>query len=124
MPKASKATATDSVVLDGYEGHFENFDGGFTVGFETYTEDADLAPLFAGLPDDRCQCAHWGYVKKGKVTFRTANGEETFMAGDAYYVGPGHTPILFADTEIVEFSPTAELQHTLEVVEKNMASAG
>ena len=54
MPKASKATATESVSVEGYEGHFENVDGGYTVGFETYTADADLAPLFKGLPDDRC----------------------------------------------------------------------
>ena len=92
MPRASKTTASDSVELDGYEGHFENLDGGYTVGFETYTADADLTPLFAGLPDDRCQCAHWGYVIKGKVTFKTADGDETFETGDAYYVGPGHTP--------------------------------
>jgi hypothetical protein len=74
LPKASKITASDSMVIDGYEGHFENFDGGYTVGFETYTADADLSPLFAGLPDDRCQCAHWGYVAKGKVPFKTAAG--------------------------------------------------
>ena len=124
MPKASKTTASDSVELEGYEGHFENFDGGYTVGFETYTADADLTPMFAGLPDDRCQCAHWGYVITGKVTFKTAAGDETFEAGDAYYVGPGHTPILFAGTEVVEFSPTTELQETIAVVEKNMESAG
>ena len=88
MPKASKDTASESMQLEGYEGHFENFDGGYTVGFETYTADADLTPLFAGLPDDRCQCAHWGYVIKGKVTFKTADGDETFETGDAYYVGP------------------------------------
>lgn len=123
MPKASKTTATDSMVLDGYEGHFENFDGGYTVGFESYTADADLTPLFAGLPDDRCQCSHWGYVMKGKVTFKTCNGEETFEAGDAYYVGPGHTPVLYAGTEVIEFSPTKELQDTLAVVEKNMEVA-
>ncbi len=124
MPKASKITASDSMELDGYEGHVENFAGGYTVGFETYTADADLTPLFAGLPDDRCQCAHWGYVIKGKLTFKTADGGETFETGDAYYVGPGHTPILYADTEVVEFSPTAELQATLAVVEKNMENAG
>ena len=28
------------------------------VGFETYNEDSDIAPLFEGLPDDRCQCPH------------------------------------------------------------------
>lgn len=120
MPKASKTTASDSMVLDGYEGHFENFDGGYTVGFETYTADADLTPLFRGLPDDRCQCAHWGYVVTGKVTFMTETGDETFAAGDAYFVGPGHTPVLFAGTEVIEFSPTPALQATLAIVEKNM----
>jgi hypothetical protein len=123
MPKASKATASDSMQVEGYEGHFENFDGGYTVGFETYTADADMAELFKGLPDDRCQCEHWGYVIKGKVSFKTADGEETFETGDAYYVGPGHTPVLYAGTEIVEFSPTKELQQTMEVIEKNMESA-
>ena len=51
MPKASRTTASDSVEVEGYEGHFENFDGGFTVAFEEYTADADLTPMFAGLPD-------------------------------------------------------------------------
>ena len=124
MPKTSKATASDSLELDGYEGHFENLQGGYTVGFETYTADADLTPLFVGLPDNQCQCAHWGYVVKGKVTFKSAHGDETFETGDAYYVGPGHTPILYAGTEVIEFSPTTELQRTLEVVEKNMQTAG
>jgi hypothetical protein len=123
MPKTSKATASESVELEGYEGHIENFEGGYTVAFETYTADADLAPFFVGLPDDKCQAPHWGYVVKGKVTFKTANGDETFEGGDAYYVGAGHTPILYAGTEVIEFSPTTELQHTLEVVEKNMANA-
>jgi hypothetical protein len=124
MPKTSKIAATDSMMLDGYEGHFENLEGGYTVGFETYTADADLTDLFVGLPDDRCQCAHWGYVVKGKLTFRTSEGEETFETGDAYYVGPGHTPVLYAGTEVIEFSPTEALQQTLAVVEKNMAAAG
>jgi hypothetical protein len=30
--------------------------------------------------------------------------------------------VLYAGTEVVEFSPTAELQETLAVVEKNMAN--
>ncbi|MCX4581546.1 hypothetical protein [Streptomyces sp. NBC_01481] len=55
-------------------------------------QTADLAPLFKGLPDDRCQCSHWGYVLKGKVVFKTADGEEAFQTGDAYYVPPGRTP--------------------------------
>jgi hypothetical protein len=124
MSKASKTSASDTVAVDGYEGHFENLGDNYTVGFEAYTADADLSPLFAGLPDDQCQCSHWGYVIKGKLTFKTKHGEETFEGGDAYYVGPGHTPILYAGTEVVEFSPTEELGHTMAVVEKNLEQMG
>jgi hypothetical protein len=124
MPKASKTSASETVEVEGYEGHMERFEGGFTVAFEKYTADADLAEFFTGLPDDQCQAAHWGYVLAGKVTFNSASGEETFEAGDAYYVPPGHTPMLYADTEVVEFSPTEQLEQTLEVVTKNMQAAG
>ena len=61
-----------------------------------------------------------GYVVKGKVAFRSGDGEEVFEAGDAYHVGSGHTPVLYAGTEVVEFSPSEELGRTLEVVTKNM----
>jgi hypothetical protein len=120
MPKASKDTASEHAALEGYEGHFEHFEGGWTVGFERYTEDADLAPLLKGLPNDQCQCEHLGYVISGKVAFRTADGEEVFEAGDAYRVGPGHTPVLYAGTEVVEFSPTTELRRTIEVATRNV----
>jgi hypothetical protein len=93
------------------------------LAFETYTADADLSPFFDGLPDNQCQAAHWGYVIKGKVTFKSSDGEETFETGDAYYVPPGHTPMLYAGTEVVEFSPTDELNRTMEVVTKNMEGA-
>ena len=109
MPKASKESASEHETVEGYEGHFEHFDGGWTVGFEAYSQDADLAPFFKGLPNDECQCEHMGYVIRGKVGFRSGGDEELFEAGDAYYVGPGHTPILYAGTEVVEFSPTEEL---------------
>ena len=121
MPSASKQTASEHETVEGYEGHFEHFEGGWTVGFETYTQDADLAPLFKGLPEDQCQCEHMGYVIRGKVAFRSPVGEEVFEAGDAYYVGPGHTPVLYAGTEVVEFSPTHELGRTMVVVTRNMA---
>jgi hypothetical protein len=123
MPKASSQSASEHVELEGYEGHFEDF-GPYTVGFERYSADADLRPLFRGLPDDRCQCPHMGYVIKGKVKFTFADGtEEIYEGGDAYYAPPGHLPTLYAGSEVVEFSPTAELQQTIEVVSKNMAAA-
>src|SRR5829696_2257598 len=119
MPKASKKTASEHETLEGYEGHIEHFEGGWSVAFETYTQDADLAPFFRGLPDDQCPCEHMGYVIKGKVVLRSSAGEEVVEAGDAYFIGPGHTPVLYAGTEVVEFSPTEMLGRTLEVVSKN-----
>jgi hypothetical protein len=122
MPGASKETASESLEVEGYEGHFERV-GEYTIAFETYAADSDLTPFFKGLPDDRCQCPHWGYVVKGRLTYKTVDGEETFETGQAYYAPPGHTPVLYAGTEVVEFSPTEELQRTMEVVERNMEEA-
>jgi hypothetical protein len=122
MSGASRETASEHETVEGYEGHFEHFDGGWTVAFETYTQDADLAPFFRGLPDDQCQCEHMGYVVRGRVAFRSKAGEEVFNAGDAYYVGAGHTPVLYAGTEVIEFSPTDELNRTMETVTRNMAA--
>ena len=83
-------------------------------------QNADLSPLFKGLPNDECQCEHMGYVMKGKLAFRSGDQEVVVEAGDAYFVGPGHTPVLYAGTEVVEFSPTEELAKTMEVVTQNM----
>jgi hypothetical protein len=94
-----------------------------TVGWETYTADADLTPLFVGLPDDRCQCEHWGYVFEGKLVVHTADGDEEFVGGEAYFVGPGHTPSIFAGNSLVEFSPTDRLNQTMEIVTRNMEAA-
>ncbi len=92
MPKVSKETASETIALEGLEVQLEHLDGGYSVCFESHTADADLADLFRGLPDDRSQLPRWGYVIKGKVAFRFADREETYEAGDAYYVPPGHTP--------------------------------
>jgi hypothetical protein len=122
VPKLNKKDAPDVVELEGYEGHLGEL-GDYTVAFETYTADADLSPLFKGLPDDRCQCPHWGVVMKGKLKYSSADGDIVVEAGEAYYVPPGHLPYLYAGTEVIEFSPTKQLHETLAVVEKNMASA-
>ena len=122
--KTSKQDAPDTLEMEGYEGHFADL-GGYAVGFENYTADADLADLFKGLPDDHCQCPHWGVVLKGKLTYRYSDGtEETITEGEAYYARPGHLPYLYAGTAVVEFSPTDELAKTVEVINKNMEAVG
>jgi hypothetical protein len=123
MPKVSKETASETITLEGVDVQLEHLDGGYSVCFESHTADADLAALFRGLPGDRCQLPRWGYVIKGKVGFRLADRDETYEAGDAYYVPPGHTPVHYAGAELVEFSPTDVLGKTILVVMDNLRAA-
>ena len=122
MAKIGKDQASQVETMEGFEGRYEDLDG-YTVGFETYTADDDPSPLFAGLPDDACQCPHWGVVLEGKLVYRYTDGTvDVIAAGEAYYARPGHIPEFFAGTRIVEFSPTDELSRTMEVVLKNLAA--
>ncbi len=123
MPSISKEKAAHEESMEGFAARFHELDG-YTVGFETHTANADLAPFFKGLPGDRCQCPHWGVVLKGKLIYHYADGQDVITAGQAYYARPGHTPQLFAGTEVVEFSPTEALNRTMDKVMKNLAAAG
>ena len=118
MPKASKASAARSASGPGYEGRFEEL-GEYTVAFEEFSEGGDFAPLFRGLPDDRCQSSHWGIVVKGRLTITYADGQDVVEAGEAYYLPPGHTPAAEPGTQTIEFTPTAQLQETMPIVMKN-----
>ncbi len=124
MPSISKETATTTVTWDGVRIEHADLEGGYAVCFETHTADADLAPLFRGMPENRAQLPRWGYVIEGMIGFRFADRDETYIAGDAYYVGPGHTPIYYSGTQIVEFSPTDILNETIPVVLQNLDANG
>jgi hypothetical protein len=120
MPKVSKESATQG----GESGPVTDRSGqvdGYTVNFTSLHEDIDATPFMKGLPDERCQCPHWGYIISGKVTFRYADREEVFEAGDACYTPPGHVQVKNEPgTEFVTFSPTEELRETEAVMMKNM----
>ena len=123
MAKFSKASATQHEEAEGFEGHYAEAHG-YTIGFENYTEDVDLTPLFKGLPNDRCQSPHWGIVLKGRLIYHYGNGSKDVIdAGEAYYTPPDHTPELTAGTEVVEFSPSDDFAKTVEVVMKNAQAA-
>ncbi|MGE0870382.1 MAG: hypothetical protein AB7P03_17590 [Kofleriaceae bacterium] len=121
MPKLSKT----SVPLKDFgpvAEHAGDLDG-YTVGFTLFRHDLDHSPLLKGCKDDRCQCPHWGYVLRGKMTFRYPDRDETYDAGDAFYAPPGHVPINNTpETELLMFSPTVELKKTEEVIMKNLAA--
>ena len=121
MPKLSKATAPHSEenpVLVSHHGPV----GDYTVVFETYRADADGTPFFRGLPDDRCQSPHWGYVISGRLTLKFADRDEIYTAGTAFYAPPGHIPVIAAGTEVIEFSPTVEYEKTMKVAAQNLAA--
>jgi len=119
MTKVSRESAAQVEDHGVVEDRREDVDG-YTIQFLTFREDADGTPLMKGLPGDNCHCAHWGYVFKGKLTFRFDDREEVFEAGDAFYLPPGHVPIVGAGTEYLQFSPSKELNEVSEHMMKNM----
>jgi hypothetical protein len=120
MPKASKDSATKGGEFGPVTDLSEQLEG-YTVNFTSFREDIDATPFMKGLPDDRCQCPHWGYIVNGTMTFRYADREEVFEAGDAFYAPPGHVQVGNAPgTEIVLFSPAEELSKTEAIMMKNM----
>ncbi len=109
MAKTSSASAQNVMDLGSVEDRSTDIDG-YTINFVTIREDSDLAGPLATLPDGRCPCPHWGYVFRGRLVVRYADGtEDVIEAGDAFYAPPGHVPAADAGTEFVQFSPAAEL---------------
>lgn len=96
--------------------------GDMNIEMGTFEQELDPSPFFKGLPDDRCQSPHWGYVLKGQLRFHFADHDEVYNTGDAYYAPPGHTAVIADNTEYVEFSPTGPYQQTMEVVGRNLAA--
>jgi len=120
----SKEGAPRVESMPGFDGRYLEIDG-TTIGFETFDQAADFTPLYKGLPDDLCQSHHWGYVIKGRMIMHRPEGDVVAEAGEAYYVGPGHTgEVGLPGTEVIEFSPTAEYEQTMAIITKNMEAMG
>jgi hypothetical protein len=120
MPKVSKDSATQGGEFGPVTDRNDQV-ADYTINFTYFHQDIDATPLMKGLQDDRCQCPHWGYVIKGRVTFRYADREEVFEEGDAFYTPPGHIPVKHEPgSEIVFFSPTDELRVTEAAMQRNM----
>ena len=82
-----------------------------TISAEYFTLAAgvDTTPLFVGLEGNQCQCPHWGFVLRGRITTTDAAGAtETVTDNDLFYWPPGHNVRVDADAEIVMFSPQRE----------------
>ena len=87
--------------------------GGQSIAWVVLPKGADFGPALKGLPGDLCQCPHWGYMIKGRLLMRTAEGEQTYEAGQAFYWGPGHAPLALEDCEYIDISPTEGIEEVL-----------
>lgn len=125
MPSVTPDTATQVYQAEGWEGRYENFevDGGINVGFETYGADADWTEPMKELPGGCCQAPHWGYCFEGRITFIYDGREETFEAGQAFYVPGGHTVRSYAGSRCLYFSPKKEAQEAIDSVMSKIGAA-
>ena len=83
--------------------------GGMTIAFERWASGLDATEMFAELPDGACQEQHWGVVIKGQGRIRYTGDREddVISAGQAYYMPPGHVPMVDDgdDLELIGFTP-------------------
>ena len=95
--------------------------GDMDVAWETLSTGLDSTPLFKGLPDDRCQCPHWGHVLKGRLRVLYSDHDEVICAKEVFYLPPGHIAVVEEECEMSQFSLKSEYQKTMEVVARRMA---
>ncbi|MBS1132290.1 MAG: hypothetical protein H6R16_3292 [Proteobacteria bacterium] len=94
--------------------------GKFSAEYFSLATGVDTTPLFQGLEGNLCQCPHWGFVLRGRLTTTDADGvQETVNANDLFHWPPGHNVKVDSDAEIVMFSPQHEHSHVIKhVIEK------
>jgi hypothetical protein len=122
MPSASHDGLPEQEIAPGYSSRFADW-GGVTVAFEKAHAGQDASAMVKGLPDDRCQAPHWGYLFTGKIVVDYGDRSETVEAGQAYYIAPGHLITFLEDSEALEFTPTEELEKTFAAVRRNATAA-
>lgn len=89
----------------------------------TLAAGTDTTPLFVGLPGNECDCPHWGYVLRGRITTTDGSGkQETVGANDLFYWPPGHNVKVDEDAEIIMFSPQREHTAVIDHMRQAVAS--
>ena len=121
VPSASHDDLPLQEIAPGYASRFADW-GGITVAFEHAREGEDASAMVKGLPDDRCQAPHWGYLFSGRIVVDYGDRQETIEGGRAYYIEPGHRIVFEADSDALEFTPTVELEKTFAAVRRNASA--
>src|SRR5580765_8405299 len=90
VPSGSHDELPSVEIVPGYSSRMADW-GGMTVAFEKAHAGQDASGMVKGLPDDRCQAPHWGYLFSGRMTVDYGDRQETIEGGQAYYIAPGHS---------------------------------
>jgi len=121
VPSGSRDELPVVEIVPGYSSRMADW-GGMTVAFERAHAGQDASSMVKGLPDDRCQAPHWGYLFSGRIIVDYGDRQETIEGGRAYYVAPGHRLTFETDCEALEFTPTDALEQTMDAVRRNSAT--
>jgi hypothetical protein len=97
--------------------------GGLALCLLRLEKGVDTRPLFKGMPDDECQCTHWGYMISGTIRVHTATGSTDYEAGETYHWAPGHNLEAITDCEYLEISPSDEYDVLMAHCRRVMAGA-
>lgn len=90
---------------------------GYMMALMSLPDGTDFCQFLKGLPNDHCQCPHWGYLLEGRIKVDYQDGtSEVVEAGDLYYWPPGHTIAVEGETRYIEFSPADQLSDVLDHV--------
>jgi hypothetical protein len=114
IPVTMEAPGTIMRGISGY--------GGMTAAFNELPAGTDFTPVLQGLKNNSCPCPHWGYIVEGVLKMKYDNGkEETLVAGDVFYMPPGHTGIVEKDLKMIDFSPEKEMKEVMDHISMKMA---
>jgi hypothetical protein len=98
--------------------------GGMVIGYIELPGGTYFTSMFEGLPEDACQCPHWGYVIKGAVHLKYTDGSvEVTGAGEVFYWPAGHTAWVEEDTIFMDFSPEEEFMVVSDHIAKKMGQS-
>ena len=84
--------------------------GDMAIRHASLPAGTDMAPVLAGLPDDRCPSPHWGIVLSGSIEITHRDGTtELVSAGEVYHWPAGHTGVTKEGVTFIEIGPTAPM---------------
>src|SRR2546429_9891787 len=113
MPSASHDELPLREIVRGYSSRMVDW-GSMTVGFEHAEAGQDASSMLEGLPDNRCQAPHWGYLFSGTMGVEYADRTETIEGPREYRVETGYSISVATHCDALGVTPAAALVRSIE----------